>query len=331
VSSPSPSLKRESSLWGEGFSVVAGIDEVGRGSWAGPVVAAAVVPPRGKRIYRVRDSKLLTPRARAALVPKIIQWAEAVGVGAASEYEVDRLGLSEAVRLAGLRALKCLNLPVDYVLLDGNWNYLKGRYPSEAIVGADRLCLSVAAASVVAKVTRDRLLGLYDQAYPGYGFAAHKGYASALHTACLEELGPSQIHRTRFLPIKRLTPPELFFTHIETGRIGETYAADYLKSEGYEIVEANYRTRYGEIDLVAKEGGELVLVEVKTRSGVGFGLPEEAVDKKKQARLVRMAYAYVMDKAWTGSYRIDVLAVEVERGRPTRIELFRHAVGGGEG
>lgn len=326
--STAPSLRRESALWSEGFSVVAGVDEVGRGSWAGPVVAAAIIPPRDKRLYRVRDSKLLTPKQRAVLVPKICEWAEAVGVGSASEWEVDTLGLSEAVRLAGLRALENLGIPVDYVLLDGNWNYLKTTHRSEAIIGADRLCLSVAAASVVAKVTRDRLLGLYDRVYAGYGFASHKGYASALHSDCLAQLGPSEIHRTRFLPIRRLTSGETFLSHLETGRIGESYAADYLTGQGYKIVEPNYRTRYGELDLVATEGEELVFVEVKTRSGEGFGLPEEAVDRRKQQKLIRMAQSYVLEKDWSGNYRIDVLAIEVDHGRPVRVELFRHAVEG---
>ena len=321
-----PTLKRERALWERGHVIVAGIDEVGRGSWAGPVVAAAVVPPKEGRLYRIRDSKLLTHRQRELLVPKIIDWADAVGVGSASEGEVDSLGLSEAVRLAGTRSLENLNIEVDHVILDGNWNYLLGSYSSEAIVAADRICLSVAAASIVAKVTRDRLLGIYDQVYPDYGFASHKGYASSFHVQALEQMGICEIHRRRFLPIRKLVPDELFFTHIETGRIGETYGAEYLEQEGYEILDRNYRTRFGEIDIIARDSGDLVFVEVKTRTSEQYGLPEEAVDKRKQQKLIRMALTYVADEGYDGDYRIDVLAIEVENNRPKRVELFKHAV-----
>src|SRR3990167_2286028 len=284
-----PSLKRESALWEQGLPLVVGVDEVGRGSWAGPVVAAAVIPPRDRHIYRLRDSKQLSAKQRQLLLPKILDWAVAVGVGSSSEWEGDSMGLSEAVRLAGTPALGTLGQKSDSVILDGNWNYLRGISASEAIVGADRLCLSVAAASIVAKVTRDRLLSLYDQLYPGYGLHSHKGYASPLHLAALNRVGVSEIHRRRFLPIQRiLSQSELFLDHLETGRIGEAFAAQYLGDEGYGIIEQNYRTRFGEIDIVAREGGELVFIEVKTRTGEQFGLPEEAVDQRKQRKLIRM-------------------------------------------
>jgi putative endonuclease len=139
-------------------------------------------------------------------------------------------------------------------------------------------------------------------------------------------MGICEIHRRRFLPIRKLVPDELFFTHIETGRIGETYGAEYLEQEGYEILDRNYRTRFGEIDIIARDSGDLVFVEVKTRTSEQYGLPEEAVDKRKQQKLIRMALTYVADEGYDGDYRIDVLAIEVENNRPKRVELFKHAV-----
>ena len=181
-------MDAERTLWGEGHDVVAGMDEVGKGSWAGPLTVGAVVVNRERRITGVRDSKMLTEPEREAIVDRITGWATAWSVGHASNDECDELGMSAAQRLAARRALDGLGIEVDRVLLDGNWDFVGGGR-ARTIVRGDATSLSIAAASVVAKVTRDRIMREADDRFPGYGFAASKGYPSPVHRQALAERG----------------------------------------------------------------------------------------------------------------------------------------------
>ena len=160
-----PGLVAERQMWEAGHAVVAGMDEVGKGAWAGPLTVAAVVPARTRRITGVRDSKMLTEPEREALYERITDWAEAWAVGHASNNECDDLGMSEAQRLAARRALNGLGREVDRVLLDGRWDFVGGGR-ARTIVRGDAISLSIAAASVVAKVTRDRICLLYTSPSP---------------------------------------------------------------------------------------------------------------------------------------------------------------------
>lgn len=187
-----PDLSRERALWAAGYDVVVGIDEVGRGAWAGPIAVGAVVLPADRRVYKVRDSKMLTEDEREALFGRISAWCRAASVGMASQHECDEMGMSEAQRLAARRAIDGLGLEIDRVLVDGNWDFVGG---AERVVGGDASCLSIAAASVVAKVTRDRLMRAESEHYPAYGFDSNKGYPSPDHRAALAWLGPSVLHR----------------------------------------------------------------------------------------------------------------------------------------
>lgn len=189
-----PGVRFERQLWGEGKDVVVGMDEVGRGSWAGPLTMAAVVIPRGRRIYGVRDSKMLTPDKREAIYDKIMGWARHVGIGHADQRECDELGMSAAQRLAAQRALEALGATPDHVLVDGNWDFVT-TFPATTIIKGDRRCLSIAAASIVAKVTRDRLMVRLSQHYPEYGFATNKGYPNSQHRAALVAFGTTDLHR----------------------------------------------------------------------------------------------------------------------------------------
>lgn len=170
------------------------MDEVGRGAWAGPLTVGAVVVPTDRRLYKVRDSKMLTPHERELLAGRVTEWAEAWAVGHASETECDELGMSDAQRLAAQRALDGLGMKVDRVLVDGKWDFI-GTGRVDTIVRGDRTSLSIAAASIVAKVTRDRILQDVDESYPMYNFAANKGYPCPVHKAALAGFGPSAIHR----------------------------------------------------------------------------------------------------------------------------------------
>ena len=189
-----PSLAAEREQWEAGDRVVVGVDEVGRGAWAGPLTIGAVVASRERRITKVRDSKLLTEAEREALYGRITDWAAAWAVGHASHDECDALGMSEAQRLAARRALEGLGVTPDRVLLDGSWDFVGGGL-ARTIVKGDRTCLSIAAASVVAKVTRDRLMRADAECYPGFDFDANKGYPSPGHKVALAGMGPTAIHR----------------------------------------------------------------------------------------------------------------------------------------
>ena len=189
-----PGLLAERELWDVGHRVVGGLDEVGRGAWAGPLTVGVVVPDRIRRITGVRDSKMLTESEREALFGRITAWAEAWSVGHASNDECDDLGMSDAQRLAARRALEGLGITVDRVLLDGRWDFVGGGR-ARTIVRGDSSSLSIAAASVVAKVTRDRILRDADRLHPGFGFAESKGYPSPVHRAALAQRGATTYHR----------------------------------------------------------------------------------------------------------------------------------------
>jgi ribonuclease HII len=203
-----PDLCQELSLFNAGYAHVAGIDEAGRGAWAGPVYAAAVVlpldrPNLAELLNGVRDSKLLSPARREALLPTIEDVAMAVGVGWASPAEIDELGIAPATRQAMLRALSGLNGQVSALLID----YVRlpeSDLHQRVLPKADTHCLSVAAASIVAKVARDRLMVQLDADLPGYGFAQHKGYGTRQHRQALARLGPSPVHRMSWQPLRAL-------------------------------------------------------------------------------------------------------------------------------
>lgn len=194
TTSPAPGLSHERSLWEQGQAVVAGVDEVGRGAWAGPLTLAMVVVPQDRRINRVRDSKMLAPAERETLFDRILDWADAVSVAHASPAECDELGMSAAQKLAARRCLDGLGIEVDHVLVDGPWDFVEQR-PVTTLVKGDQISLSIAAASVVAKVTRDRMMGHWAEVFPGFGFADNKGYPCPRHQATLARTGPCAIHR----------------------------------------------------------------------------------------------------------------------------------------
>ncbi len=199
-----PSLERETALWREGRSIVAGLDEAGRGPLAGPVVAAAVVFPVGaKPIRGLDDSKLLTPRQRARLAVRIRERALAFAVGAASVHEIDRLNIRRASILAMRRALRRLGLVPTDVLVDG-LPCPELDCPHVAIIDGDARCHSIAAASVIAKTVRDRLMERLGARYPLYLWEANKGYATPEHLEALQLHGPTRHHRQSFAPVAQL-------------------------------------------------------------------------------------------------------------------------------
>jgi ribonuclease HII len=192
-----PLLKYESELWARGVNRIAGMDEAGRGPLAGPVVAAAVVFPEGAFIEGVRDSKTVPPKERVILYDLIIRSASAVGLGVSDEKTIDRINILQATYLAMRRAALRLFPAPQHILVDGRGLPGTGM-PETAIVKGDRKSFTVAAASIVAKVTRDRMMAEYDLRYPQYGFSRHKGYGTKAHVQAIKEFGYCELHRRSF-------------------------------------------------------------------------------------------------------------------------------------
>lgn len=205
IKAKSPSLAIERGLWDDGHDVVVGVDEVGRGAWAGPISVGAAVLPADKRVYRVRDSKMLTEPERERLYDRIASWCRAWAVGHATQEECDRLGMSAAQKLAAQRAFDGLGLVPDRVLIDGRWDFVGlGPGTTRRIVKGDATCLSIAAASILAKVTRDRLMREESEHFPGYDFDLNKGYPCPRHKLALKAWGPTTIHRRTWVFMEHL-------------------------------------------------------------------------------------------------------------------------------
>ena len=193
-----PLWEIEDSLYGPDVAVICGVDEAGRGPLAGPVCAAAVMLPPGLEIPGLNDSKKLTDKKRRELYDIITAQAVSYGIAFASEQEIDEINILQATFLAMERAMQKLSPQPELALIDGNRAKDFG-LPVRTIVKGDSLSASIAAASILAKVTRDRLMEEYDAQYPQYGFAVHKGYGTKRHYEALREFGPSPIHRRTFL------------------------------------------------------------------------------------------------------------------------------------
>ncbi len=182
---------------GDGFSTVAGIDEAGRGPLAGPVVSAAVVLPADYTNPLINDSKRLTPKKRAFLYEQIYDNAVTIGIGIVDAVEIDRINILQATLMAMAMAVQNLSPRADYLLIDGNFG-IPVPVDQQPIVKGDSLSISIAAASIIAKVTRDRMMAQYHLDYPEYGFASHKGYPTKAHREAVLKYGPTPIHRTTF-------------------------------------------------------------------------------------------------------------------------------------
>lgn len=202
-----PTRRIEQGLWAEGCEIVVGIDEVGRGAWAGPLMVGAAVLPRDRRVNGVRDSKLLTEAERERLFERVAGWCETWAVGAASQDECDRLGMSAAQKLAARRAVEALAVVPDVAVVDGKWDFVSPTVRRvERVVGADRRCLSVAAASILAKVVRDREMRRQAPDFPHWSFDSNKGYPCPAHKTALLGYGPSAIHRRTWVFMDHYVP-----------------------------------------------------------------------------------------------------------------------------
>lgn len=313
--------------------MILGIDEVGRGPWAGPLVVGAVVLG-GAAIEGLTDSKKLTKKRREALEPEILEKAAGWGLGWVAADEIDTIGLGESLRLATRRAVEQIKTPYHEIIIDGTINFLsdttKGGYVT-TMPKADLLVPSVSAASIIAKVARDRYMAEQDEVYPGYGFTGHAGYGVAKHRAAIEQLGVTPLHRLSFAPLAkyavgRPTMSERRDTHVVAasgttaiGNAAETAAANYLVRHGHEIIDRNWKTKYCEIDIVSRKSDTLYFTEVKYRKSARQGDGLAAITKKKQAQMTFAAKLYASH--YKSRHELLLAAASVS-GEPPEVEAF---------
>lgn len=291
---------------------ICGIDEAGRGPLAGPVVAAAVVLPKNCEILYLNDSKKLSPAKREQLYDEIMEKAVSVGVGMASPARIDEINILQATYEAMREAVTALSVKPD-ILLNDAVTIPEILVPQVPIIKGDAKSISIAAASVIAKVTRDRLMIQYDDIIPGYGFARNKGYGSRDHIEALAKLGATPIHRKTFIKNFEIgkTCDSADRNNRKTGNDYEKAVGYYLEQKGYEILKYNYCCRFGEIDIVAKDGEYIVFCEVKYRANDRAGKPLEAVDRKKQKTIYACAMCFLKEKGLeTVPCRFDAAGVE---------------------
>ena len=290
---------------------------MGRGPLAGPVAAAAVIldPRAGHDWYEdLDDSKVVPPRKRQRLAKLIKARATAVNVAFVEAREIDAFGIVPATKTAMARAIAGLKVRPEHVLVDAVPLPETG-IPFRALTKGDALCRSIAAASIVAKVARDRRMRQEHRIHPAYGFSRHKGYASPEHLKKLDELGPCPIHRRSFAPVRdMLRPPAAASDSARSrGRAAEAAAAVFLESRGYRVLERGFTCRWGEIDLIAQHGETIAFVEVKSRRGSSMGTPFESITRKKQRSLILSAQEFIQRRSLeNATWRIDVVSARLK-------------------
>lgn len=326
-------------LWffdAEQKDLVCGVDEAGRGPLAGPVTAACACFLAPVDIPYLNDSKKLTEKRREAVFEQLIVCPEfRFGIGMASPEEIDSINILNATFLAMNRAYAQMKekmllqgeiLPA-LALVDGNRNP-RLPLPVKLVVKGDSKSASIAAASVLAKVTRDRYMMMLAEKYPQYSLEKHKGYPTPLHYQCIAEYGISEIHRKSFLKNldDHIDPGRKKLPARPTGPLGEEYTAQHLIRQGYRIEARGWSWAGGEIDIIAFKDGILAFVEVKTRSAHALISPAEAVTPAKRARIIKTALCYLQrypDK--TIQPRFDVAEVQtVKNGNEYRIAGFEY-------
>ena len=299
--------------------MILGIDEVGRGPYAGPLVIGACIlgdwqnSENTEWIEKLTDSKKLSAKRRDELYVLIKEKALAAATGWVSSVEIDEIGLSEALRLATRRAVEQIQktkVPFSEIIIDGTMNFLAGtkleKYVSTLKKG-DFLVKEISAASILAKVERDNYMAKLDAVYPEYGFGKHVGYGTAAHQKAMEEFGLTPEHRRSFRPVREIAEGKITakpktatrlktvaepkntseqkITNKQLGDQGEQTVVDFLVTARHEIVARNYKTKLFEVDIISQKNEVLYFTEVKYRSGHDFGEALDFIDKKKQQKM----------------------------------------------
>ncbi len=306
-------IAAQQAVFQSGNLLIAGIDEAGRGPLAGPVVAGAVILPADVKIPHINDSKKLSEKMRTKLYDQIQSHAISIGDGVGLNLVIDATNILNATKQAMVEAVSQLSIRPDALLIDAVALpvAIRQAHPHKA----DERFYSVAAASIIAKVTRDRLMNDYASAYPAYDFDLNKGYGTAAHMAAISKYGPCPIHRKSF--IKNILSASDKKT---TGNAGEFRAVKYLQEKGCRIIAQNYTAFHGEIDIIFQDGDYLVFCEVKTRKNSTYGTAAMAVGYQKIQRITKTALHYLTDRQIDDvDIRFDVIEV-YENGHLSHIE-----------
>lgn len=291
---------------------ILGIDEVGRGPWAGPLVVGGVVLDNAEAEWcqELTDSKKLTAKKRQELSELIYNNAAAVSLGWVSSSELDKVGMSEALRLAARRVIlgiKKQQVPFNEIIIDGTVNFLIDTSLSNYVTTlkkADFLIKEVSAASIVAKVARDKYMSDLSEKYPNYHFEKHVGYGTAAHKKAIQDFGLTPEHRCSFKPIKSEKP-----TTKQLGDRGENVVADFLVSNDHEIIARNHRTKFYEIDIISIKGKHIYFTEVKYRKDSNHGTPLDMITKDKLKQMNFAAEAFLNFQPYLSQKYSPLLAV----------------------
>jgi ribonuclease HII len=294
--------------------MILGIDEVGRGPWAGPLVVGAVVLG-GVVIDGLTDSKKLSKKRREILDIEIREKALGIGLGWVDAEKIDEVGLSESLKIATIQAVKQITVPYNEIVIDGTVNFLVGTNKETYVTTmkkADLLVPSVSAASIIAKVARDNYMADQDKIHSGYNFKSHVGYGTKSHSDAINKFGVTRLHRLSFKPLKKFAKfktakkvmPDIDVNNnkVTTKQIGdsaEDVASNHLINNGHEIIERNWKTKYCEIDIVSKKRDVIYFTEVKFRKKPDQGGGIAAITPKKLRQMKFAAKFYAL------SYQID--------------------------
>ncbi len=302
------------------MEIIAGVDEAGRGPLAGPVVAAAVVLS-DDQIEGLRDSKKLSAKKRHALFQEINDKAISVGIGIVDEKEIDRINILDATHKAMQMALGRLNQKPTLALIDG-YKLPNQVVPNRGIIKGDTKVESIMAASIIAKVTRDKIMIEYDKIFSEYGFAKHKGYGTKKHMEALNNFKATPIHRKSFKPVSLKLPTIKWLQESKrVGKVGEQLAACKLMKEGHVIISINENCApHGEIDIISEKDGLLVFTEVKTFSKEQIAPPELKIDINKLRKLENAINFYIGKHNIDRDIRLD--GVSVMLGKNHSIKKF---------
>lgn len=315
--------------------MIVGIDEVGRGAWAGPLVVGAVI--LGCEINGLTDSKMLTKKHREEFNKEISEKAKAIGLGWVTAREIDEIGLSASLKLATKRAvqeIQNVRVPFHEIIIDGTINFLQGSTLQDYVTTmkkADLLVPSVSAASIVAKVARDNFMAEQDAKFPGYNFKGHVGYGTAAHKTAIEQYGITPLHRKSFAPIivhvdknqrKSLQHTGLAVSSkLSMRKIGdtsETAATEELVRRKHQVIARNWKTKYCEIDIITRKDDTYYFVEVKHRKNFNSGDGLAAITFKKLNQMKFAAKFYAHAKK-IDDFNLQLLAISTT-GNPPQIE-----------
>ena len=320
-------LEFEQNHWSSGKEYIAGIDEAGRGPLAGPVVAAAVILPHDIVLPEVTDSKKISEKKRERLYDEIKNSALAVGIGVVHEEDIDEKNILQATYQAMRKSIGELHIQPDILLVDGNKADIK-HYTQESIIDGDQKSLSIAAASIIAKVSRDRMMRQYDIAFPAYGFAKHKGYGTKQHIEAITTHKASPIHRKSFNPVLHHLPTFAYLkrNHL-IGKLGEQLMACQIIRRGHEILETNYNIpKVEKIDIISRDKNILVFTEVKTQTvDHAWVETQQEFDKNKGDRIMNAVLHYMEVNALESDFRFDIGKVILGKGRP-KISIQKEAL-----